>query len=118
MVASSKIKKIPSKKALSIVFIFYNFSFEFFIRIIRNIFFFFNEAITVNPFSSYTFIRIAFYFYKINIGYMTFTETLKLILSVKTLPITISSNKRFSSSLKLVKTYLCKTIGNARYLFL
>lgn len=43
-----------------------------------------------------------------------FSETLKIISLIKTLPITTASNERFFSSLKSVKNYLRTTMGDQR----
>lgn len=45
---------------------------------------------------------------------IAFTETLKIISLVKTLPITTATNERFFSSLKNVKSYLRTTMGDER----
>ena len=45
---------------------------------------------------------------------LTFSETLKIIHLIKTLPVTTASNERFFSSLKRVKSYLRTTTGDER----
>lgn len=45
---------------------------------------------------------------------IAFTETLKIISLIKTLPITTASNERFFSSLKNVKSYLRTSMGDER----
>ena len=43
-----------------------------------------------------------------------FSETLKMLHLIKTLPVTTASNERFFSSLKRVKSYLRTTTGDER----
>lgn len=43
-----------------------------------------------------------------------FSETLKILHLIKTLPVTTASNERFFSSLKRVKSYLRTTTGDER----